>query len=70
MSALCTAPAVVQVSKTYLLASKHDGPVCLLHFPWGDTYSGHGHLCCLSDADFPHYCTDPDATWENGRNAL
>ena len=31
---------------------------------------GHGRLClcvCLSPAAFPHYCTDPDVTWGNGR---
>jgi len=34
----------------------------------GKMYSGHGRLCvCLSLAAFPHYCTDPDASWENGR---
>jgi len=32
-------------------------------------YVGHGGLCvclsdCLSVAAFPHYCTDPDVTWE------
>jgi len=33
----------------------------------GEMYSGHGRLCvCLSLAAFPHYCTDPDVTW-NGR---
>jgi len=35
-------------------------------------YSGHGRLCvcqcvCLSLAAFPHYCTDADVTWANGR---
>jgi len=31
-------------------------------------YSGHGRLCvCLSLAAFPHYCTDPDVGWGNGR---
>jgi len=31
-------------------------------------YSGHGRLCvCLSLAAFPHYCTEPDETWRNGR---
>ena len=31
-------------------------------------YSGHGRLCvCLSLSAFPHYCTDPDVSWENGR---
>ena len=34
-------------------------------------YSGHAHLSvcvfCLSLAAFPHYCTDPDLTLENGR---
>jgi len=38
-------------------------------------YIGHSHLCvclcvCLSLAAFPHYCTDPDITWRNGRDAL
>jgi len=34
----------------------------------GEMYIGHGRLCvCLSLAAFPHYCTDPDVTWENGR---
>jgi len=32
----------------------------------------HLHVClcmyvCLSLAAFPHYCTDPDVTWGNGR---
>ena len=31
-------------------------------------YIGHLRLCvCLSLAAFPHYCTDPDVTWGNGR---
>jgi len=31
-------------------------------------YIGHGRLCVsLSFAAFPHYCTDPDVTWENAR---
>jgi len=31
-------------------------------------YIGHGHLSvCLSFAAFPHYCTDLDVTWANGR---
>ena len=37
----------------------------------GEMYIGHGRLCvcvcvcvCLS---VPHYCTDPDVTWGNGR---
>jgi len=35
-------------------------------------YIGHVRLCvclhvCLSLAAFPHYCTDPDVTWRNGR---
>jgi len=32
-------------------------------------YIGHGRLrlhACLSLSAFPHYCTDPDVTWENG----
>ena len=31
---------------------------------------GYDHLClcvCLSLATFPHYCTDPNVTWGNGR---
>jgi len=29
---------------------------------------GHGDLCvCLSLAACPHYCTDPDVTWGNGK---
>ena len=35
-------------------------------------YIGDGRLCvyvsvCLSLAASPHYCTDPDVTWMNGR---
>jgi len=35
-------------------------------------YIGHARLSvclsvCLSIAAFPHYCTDPDVSWENGR---
>ena len=30
----------------------------------GEMYIGHGRL---SVAAFPHYCTDPDVTWWNGR---
>ena len=35
-------------------------------------YCGHERLCvclsvCLSAAVCPHYCTDPDVTWESGR---
>jgi len=34
-------------------------------------YSGHARLCvCLSLVAFPHYCTDPDVTWGNGRGAV
>jgi len=42
----------------------------------GDMYIGHGRLwvcvsvclsVCPSLAAFPHYCTDPDVTWGNGR---
>jgi len=41
-----------------------------------EMYCGHAHLCvcvslclsvCLSAAACPHYCTDPDVTWESGR---
>jgi len=42
-----------------------------------EMYNGHGRLCvclsisvCLSFAAFPHYCTDPDVSWGNGRGAL
>ena len=31
---------------------------------WREMYSGHGRL---SLAACPHYCTDPDVTWRNGR---
>ena len=37
----------------------------------GEMYSGHGWLfvcvVCLSLAVLPHYGTDPDVTWGNGR---
>jgi len=45
----------------------------------GEMYIGHGRLCacvsvclsvCLSLAALPHYCTDPDVTWGNGRGTL
>jgi len=41
----------------------------------GKMYIGHSNLCvclcvCLSLTTFPHYCTDPDVTWGNGRGAL
>ena len=37
----------------------------------GEMCIGHGCLCvCLSLAAFPHYCTDPDVSWGNGRGAL
>jgi len=33
-------------------------------------YCGRVRLCvCLSAAVCPHYCTDPDVTWESGRAA-
>jgi len=37
-----------------------------------EIYTGHAPLCvcvsvCLSFAAFPHYCTDLDVTWKNGR---
>ena len=33
-----------------------------------EMYTGHARLCvCLSLAAFPHYCTDPDITWGNGK---
>jgi len=36
----------------------------------GEMYIGHGRLCvCLSLAAFPHYYTDPDVTWGNGRGS-
>ena len=32
-----------------------------------EMYCGHARLCvCLSAAACPHYCTDPDVTWESG----
>ena len=31
-------------------------------------YIGHGYLCvCVFLAVFPHYCTDPDVRWGNGK---
>jgi len=37
----------------------------------GEMYIGHDCLSvCLSLAAFPHYCTDPDVTWGNGRGVL
>jgi len=44
----------------------------------GEMFIGHGRLCvclclsvcitvCLSLAAFPHYCTDPNVSWGNGR---
>jgi len=37
----------------------------------GEMHIDHGRQCvCLSFAAFPHYCTDPDVTWGNGRDAL
>jgi len=38
-------------------------------------YNGHSRLCvclsvALSLAAFPHYCTDPDVSWENDRGAI
>jgi len=53
---------------TELFLKNQGGPVF-----WPSLYrpSGHGHLCvCLSLAAFPHYCTDPDVTWGNGRRGL
>jgi len=33
-----------------------------------EMYTVHARLSvCLSLAAFPHYCTDPDVTWRNGR---
>jgi len=33
-----------------------------------EMYIGHARLCvCLSIIAFPHYCTDPDVSWGNGR---
>jgi len=35
---------------------------------WWEMYIGNGHVCVfLSFTTFPHYCTDPDATWGNGK---
>jgi len=36
-----------------------------------EIYCGHARMCvclcvCLSAAACPHYCTDPDVTWESG----
>jgi len=47
----------------------------------GEMCIGHGRLCvclclsvcinvCLSLATFPHYCTDPNVSWGNGRGAI
>ena len=44
----------------------------------GEMYGGHGRLCVCVDtqslyvthAAFPHYCTDPDVTWEMVGGAL
>jgi len=34
-------------------------------------YCGHARLCvCLSAAACQHYCTDPDVTWDNDRDAF
>jgi len=36
----------------------------------GEKYIGHSRLCvyvCLFITAFPHYCTNPDVTWRNGR---
>jgi len=34
----------------------------------GEMFCSHACLSvCLSLAAFPHYCTDPDITWKNGR---
>jgi len=51
----------------------------VVHY-WADSQSVHGFRyydntllnlsVCLSLATFPHYCTDPDVTWVNGRGAL
>ena len=33
-------------------------------------YCGHARMCvCLSAAACLHYCTDPDVTWQSGRDA-
>jgi len=37
-----------------------------------EMYRGHARLClsvclCLSADACPHHCTDPDVTWESGR---
>ena len=33
-----------------------------------EMYIGHTCLCvCLSVTACPHYCTNPDASWRNGR---
>jgi len=52
----------------------------VLHFAWGIAVANcilatavYVSVClsvCLSLAAFSHYCTDPDATWGNGRGAL
>jgi len=41
----------------------------------GEMCIGYGRLfvclsVCLSLVAFPHYCTDPDVIWGNGRGAL
>ena len=35
----------------------------------GEMYTGHARLCVCPSPHlaFPHYCTDPDVTWGNGR---
>jgi len=47
-----------------------------LHFAWGIAKAKcilAMAVCvsvCLSLAAFPHYCTDPDVSWGNGRGAI
>ena len=55
--------------KTVIRIPSHDVITFRVSRRRREMYSGHDRLCvCLSLAAFPHYCTDPDVTWGNGRD--
>jgi len=62
-----------RVSLQISLAAIFGQPLPLLHFTWGTAevkYIFATAICVsvsLSLAIFPHYCTDRDVTWKNGR---
>jgi len=67
----CVSTEVIPKIKIHLHITRHNNNIIittLCESRRREMYSGHDRLCvCRSLAAFPHYCTDPDVTWGNGR---